>query len=196
MMRSRLSLLLVALALAAGPFRHAVSAEFRDFDAKTLARIRADSGGKPLVVAFWSIYCEPCREEMAQWGELARKHPGASFVLVATDPPDDRPKLDKLLSRYDLSGVQTWAYADDFEERVRYGVDPTWAGELPRTYLFDGDKRVDARSGVADSAWIDGWLAQRGGQPAKRRQSKRSRASRSPAARIVSSRFAKQKRMT
>jgi thiol-disulfide isomerase/thioredoxin len=151
----------VPIVLGFGAAQGARAIELRDFDAKSMATLRADHAGRPFIVAFWSIYCEPCRDEMSQWGALKRKHPDLAIVLVATDPPRDRPTLEQFLSRYDLTGVQTWAYADDFEERVRYAVDRGWAGELPRTYLFDADQRVEARSGLADAARIEAWLAAR-----------------------------------
>jgi hypothetical protein len=97
---------------------------------------------------------------MSQWGPLQRRYPDVAILLVATDAPRDRPMLEQMLARYDLAGVQKWAYADEFEERVRFGVDRAWGGELPRTYLFDAAHRAQARSGPADLGWLEPWLAQ------------------------------------
>jgi thiol-disulfide isomerase/thioredoxin len=138
----------------------ALAVEFRDFDAKTLANLRVEYAGRPFVLAFWSIHCEPCREEMGQWAPLQRRYPRVPIILVATDRTSERTALTKLLSRYDLNGVQTWTYADDFEERVRFAVDRSWRGELPRTYLFDAAHRAEARSGPAELGWIEPWLSQ------------------------------------
>jgi len=52
-----------------------------------------------------------------------------------------------------------WGFANAFEERVRYSIDRTWRGELPRTYLFDANHRPENRSGPAELAWIEPWLA-------------------------------------
>jgi thiol-disulfide isomerase/thioredoxin len=64
-----------------------------------MAALRAAQAGKPFVLAFWSVHCEPCREEMAHWGAWSRRHPGVSFVLVATDEAGDRELAASFLAR-------------------------------------------------------------------------------------------------
>jgi thiol-disulfide isomerase/thioredoxin len=159
MMRKSLRLIGLAVAWYVASTQVSFAVDFRDFDAKTLAALRAEYAGRPFVLAFWSIHCEPCREEMGQWGPLQRRYPQVPILLVATDRRSERAVLAKLLSRYDLKGVQTWAYADEFDERVRFGVDRSWRGELPRTYLFDAVHHAEARSGPANLAWIEPWLS-------------------------------------
>ena len=72
--------------------------------------------------------------------------------------------MTAFLSRYDPGPVETWMFADEFAERVRYAVDRTWRGELPRTYLFDAAHRAEARSGKLDQRWLQGWLARQPGR--------------------------------
>ncbi len=144
----------------------ASSHDLRPFTSTSLDSIREARAGKPFVLAFWSIYCEPCREEMAEWKSIKRKYPAVPILLVSTDAPADRPTVIKFLSRYDPGRVETWVFADEFAERVRYGVDRTWRGELPRTYLFDAQHRAEARSGRFDRRWIENWLARQ--KPAQR----------------------------
>ena len=136
----------------------AAHAELKPFTAKSLAAIRAQNAGRPFVLALWSLHCEPCRHEMAQWGPLAKRHPDVRIVLVSTDSTGDRPRVEKFLAQHDLSGVDAWVYADAFEERVRFSIDRGWRGELPRTYLFDARHKAQARSGPADVRWIEEWL--------------------------------------
>jgi hypothetical protein len=141
---------LAQAALAAPPLR--------DFDAKSIDAIRGANAGRPFILAFWSIHCEPCLRELSQWGPLQRRHPDIRFILVATDGAAERTKVSEVLARYDVAGVQTWAFADALEERVRFAVDRTWRGELPRTYLYDRSHRFVAHSGLLDPGWLDGWL--------------------------------------
>lgn len=148
-------LLAAALMLAAG----VSAAELRPFDAKSLDAIRAANAGKPFVLAFWSVYCEPCREEMGLWKSVRRKYPNIPVILVATDPPGEKALVAKFLARFSPGPVQNWAFADDFSERVRFAVDRTWRGELPRTYFFDASHRSLTRSGVPDRAWVEDWLS-------------------------------------
>lgn len=158
MRRAAVALLLMGLASCLA------AAEFRDFDADGMRRIRAEQAGKPFLLVFWSLYCEPCREEMPQWGELQRRHPGVSIILVATDPPQERALMGKFLARHKLGKVQSWAFADEFSERVRHSVDPRWRGELPRTYFYERDHRAEARSGKVDAAAASKWLARAQGR--------------------------------
>lgn len=139
--------------------------DVRPFNAKSLDAIRQANTGKPFVLAFWSVYCDPCREEMGQWTPLQRKYPNIPIVLVATDQPGDKAMQD-FLRRHDLRGIQLWVFDDEFTERVRFAVDRTWRGELPRTYVFDAAHRTEARSG-ANMAWIETWLARQAARTTK-----------------------------
>ena len=149
------------LADAAAPVR-----EMRPFDAGSLDSIRQLHAGRPFVLAFWSIYCEPCREEMGEWKAIRQKYPTLPIVLVSTDSPSERATVTEFLRLYDPGPVETWVFADEFAERVRYSVDRTWRGELPRTYLFDAQHRAEARSGRFDRRWIANWQSRQ--KPAQR----------------------------
>jgi hypothetical protein len=75
-----------------------------------------------------------------------------------------------MLAEFELAGVRTWAFADDFAERIRYAIDPRWRGELPRLYLFDADHQPTAISGRVDpdtlTEWRRGLLRPRTSAPA------------------------------
>jgi thiol-disulfide isomerase/thioredoxin len=131
----------------------------KPFDAKSPALIDQAHAGRPYVLVLWSIYCEPCRDEMKQWGALQRKHPEVGFVLVSTDLAPDRAAVEKFLAQHELRRVESWIFADEFAERVRYAIDPSWRGELPRTYLFDAQHRRETHSGTLAPKALDIWLA-------------------------------------
>ncbi|HTD90627.1 MAG TPA: TlpA disulfide reductase family protein [Burkholderiales bacterium] len=129
------------------------------FDAGSLATLRKSHAGRPFVLAFWSVYCEPCRDEMAEWDAVKRKHPSLAIELVSTDAPADRAQIDAFFAKYPPGPVQKWIFSDAFAERVRYSVDKSWRGELPKSYFFDAAHRVEVKSGRIDRAWIESWLA-------------------------------------
>ena len=146
------------------PALHAMAAATRadallPFDANSLAILRKTHAGKPFVLAFWSVYCEPCRDEMAAWNAVKQKHPALSIVLVSTDAPADRALIDFFFAKYPPGPVQKWLFADAFTERVRYSVDKSWRGELPKSYYFDAAHRVEIKSGKVDRVWIETWMA-------------------------------------
>jgi hypothetical protein len=123
----------------------AVTGELLPFDANSLAALRKSHAGKPFVLAFWSVYCE-------------RKHPALALELISTDAPADRALIDAFLKKYPPGPVRQWVFADAVSERVRYAVDKSWRGELPKSYFFDAAHRVEVKSGKVDRAWVDGWL--------------------------------------
>jgi thiol-disulfide isomerase/thioredoxin len=134
-------------------------AELRPFDAASVAAIRATHAGRPYVLAFWSIHCAPCLEDMGAWRALMTKHPQVPIILVTTDPQSDRRRVAQVLAEYKLEHVENWAFADEFEERVRFAVDRTWRGELPRTYFHDAAHRSEVKSGRVDVRWADDWFS-------------------------------------
>lgn len=135
--------------------------ELLPFDAESMARIRQEMAGQPFLLAFWSVHCEPCRDEMPQWRVLRQRFPGVHVLLVAADEPGEHGRVLDFLAAHDLTGVRTYAYDDAFAERIRHSVDPRWRGELPRAYFFDAAHRVSARSGRLGPAQLEKWMGGR-----------------------------------
>ncbi len=143
-------------ALAALPAKAAPG--LRDFSVSTVKELRQRLSGRPFVLAFWSVHCEPCMREMALWKRMRARFPRVEIVLVATDPPSERERILRFLDRYDPGPVQRWAFSDEPEERIRYAVDPGWRGELPRTYFFDAGHAAEAMTGALDEGWASRWF--------------------------------------
>ena len=85
---------------------------------------------------------------------------GTAVVLVAADGPELRPKVERFLERYALDSLETWQFGDDAEERLRYAVDHTWRGELPRAYFFSATGETSVKSGVPEESWLTDWFKQ------------------------------------
>ena len=77
----------------------------------------------------------------------------------SADPlPQDRERVSETLKSAGLDRSESWSFADRFHERLRYEIDPAWAGELPRTVLIDADGKTTVLPGVADLAQVKAWL--------------------------------------
>lgn len=133
--------------------------ELRTFNAGSLAAIKQAHAGQPFMVAFWSVSCEPCREEMMIVADLHRRFPQVPIVLVAADAPAHREAVGRFLTGYKLGRIETWQFGEESMERLRYSVDKSWAGELPRSYFFNAAHEATAHSGVVDAKWLGDWLA-------------------------------------
>ena len=153
-------LILLALALLLGlAASGAVRAETLSFERGSWEKLRARHAGQPTVIHFWGLTCAPCLVELPAWGRLRAERPDLRLVLLAADPlPQDPQRLDATLARAGLADSESWGFTDRFYERLRYEIDPAWAGELPRTVMIDRDGKATILPGVADLAQVRAWL--------------------------------------
>ena len=128
----------------------------------SFAEIVAANVDKPFIVSMWSIDCPPCIRELKLWSELHTKHPKMALVLISTDGMDASPTINALLKQtLSASAAQklaSWVFADEFEERLRFEIDPQWHGELPRTLFFDRNHDRHSVSGLLKREQIEQWL--------------------------------------
>ncbi len=129
------------------------------FTADSMKEIYARRGPAPFVLAFWSLSCAYCPEELAMLGTLVRRHESSALVLVSTDTPDDETAILATLQRHALTSAEAWVFADPFVERLRHAIDPRWRGELPRTYFIRDGHIARAVSGQVKRSEIEAWIA-------------------------------------
>lgn len=155
-MRMRTALAALALSLSiAGAL---AAAEMRPFVSGSWKQLTGAYEGKPVVVHFWGLTCSICVAEMPDWGRLAAAHPEMQIVLVNWDRRPDKPsRLQAVLDKAGVGRLERWVFAETFEDRLRFEVDPEWMGELPRTYMISRDGSVSAASGALDRAEILTW---------------------------------------
>ncbi len=154
---------LLALLLCLSVAGVSAEQETRPFVRGSYERIVASHTGKPFVVSFWSLSCTNCREDLTMFGKLARKYPGFKLVLIATDSPDQNKEIEQTLQRYRLERAESWVFAESYAERLRYEVDKEWYGELPRTYFFNAQGKVESSlSGVLDHMQTERWIRESG----------------------------------
>jgi hypothetical protein len=149
-------LLLLALLLGAS---NAHAAEPLSFERGSWAKLRASHAGQPIVVHLWGLTCAPCLVELPEWGKLQAARPDLKLVLVAADPvPQDSGRVSATLARAGLTNSESWTFTDRFYERLRFEIDPAWAGELPRTLMIDRDGKIQVLAGIANLSTVRAWL--------------------------------------
>lgn len=154
----RLALLLVAL-LGVASFSPAQAADPQSFERGTWAKLREAHAGQPTVIHFWGLTCAPCLVELPHWAALQAKRPDLRLVLIAADPvPQDPERVAATLAKAGLNKTENWSFTDRFYERLRYEIDPAWAGELPRTVMIDREGKATVLAGVADLGQVRQWL--------------------------------------
>jgi thiol-disulfide isomerase/thioredoxin len=123
-----------------------------------MGEIVAAHSERPFILAFWSLTCTHCRDELTLFGNLQRQYPGIDIVLVSTDTPEESAAIQATLSEFKLAQAEAWVFADSFADRLRFEVDKKWHGELPRTYFFAPGEQRKAYSGKLRSRDVVQWV--------------------------------------
>lgn len=148
-------LALLGLLLLALP---AYTGELRPFVGDSRAAIERAHAGQPFVLAFWSLECIYCPEEIRHLSALVRERPDIKLVLVSVDGTERQAQAAAKLSEWlPAAQAERWIFAGADAERLVFAVDRKWHGELPRTYFYDGAGNVLARSGKVDPSWLADW---------------------------------------
>lgn len=131
------------------------------FTADSLATIKAQHAGRPFILSVWSVNeCGYCITELTLLGRFAKTQKRLPLVLVATDSPEFSPAIQKTLGQLGLGRAESWVFDDPIPERLRHAIDPSWYGELPRTYLYDAQHRRETVVGVLGEKRLQAWLRQ------------------------------------
>lgn len=139
-----------------------VGAETKSFVNGSLQQIVSAHSGKPFILSLWSRSCSHCREELTMLGHLMAEHPRTPIVLLSTDTIDEAADITKTLEGYGLGTVESWVFADSYIERLQYEIDNRWHGELPRTYLYEGNGMRKGYSGQLELSFLRTWLNKQG----------------------------------
>lgn len=110
------------------------------------------------IMILWSLDCPPCIEEMPVISSFHKKNPGVEIILVSTDEVSRVNEITDLLFEAELQGLQQWVFQNENYHRIRYSIDPTWYGELPRSYFYRAGKLNKKRSGRLTMNDLEQWL--------------------------------------
>jgi thiol-disulfide isomerase/thioredoxin len=116
----------------------------------------AQHEAKPLVVVFWSISCASCLKEMATIKEIHQEQPSLPIVMVSIDDSTEASAVLATLQDKGLSDLESWVFTESNPQRLRYEIDSTWYGEIPRLYFFDADHNRRGISGkISKADWLE-----------------------------------------
>lgn len=132
--------------------------ELKAFTKPSLEQIIQQHQGKPFVLAFWSLDCRYCNEEFALLKQALHEHQQLALELVTTDPIEDSAAILARLEAAGLADNPGWAFAEN-ANKLRFHIDKSWYGELPRTYFFHKDGTLSAHSGMLDEQEFKRWIA-------------------------------------
>jgi len=116
--------------------------DLRPFVSGSYQQIQKKHQNSEFLVVLWSLDCPPCMTELKHLGELHQQYPEFKLVLIATDNRDRNDELQRALTLYGLASVESWGFADNYIEKLRFEIDNSWYGDLPRSYFFAPQQRV------------------------------------------------------
>ncbi|MBV9457944.1 MAG: TlpA family protein disulfide reductase [Bradyrhizobium sp.] len=132
----------------------------RPFERGSWKELLHSHAGHPTLVHFWGVTCGPCKVELPELGEFMKHHPAIDVVTISADlVPNLGPATRSMLQNAGLSGAENWIFSDGFAERLRFEIDPTWQGDIPRTMLISRDGEITAIEGSAEVADLEKWSA-------------------------------------
>ncbi len=135
-----------------------VMADSLPFTSDSLKQIEEKYTGNHFLLVLWEVSCLPCHEEMELLGNMLESYPELNVVMVGTDHIDNDEELSKLLAKHKLAGIDSWLFAENNIEKLRYSIDPEWYGELPRNYFYDVDSSRLGHSGKLTEEILLEWL--------------------------------------
>lgn len=130
----------------------------RPFVPGSFSRILEQRQQKPFVLVLWSLDCPSCYKELEMLGEFSRQYTDLDIVLVSTDITATQDELQTILTRYKLDNVESWVFSGDSDERLRYEIDRSWYGELPRSYFFKTVEKKQVVSGILSEEKLMLWM--------------------------------------
>ena len=97
---------------------------------------------------FWSVDCPSCYKELEMLSKLGEENLNANIVLVSTDITATNDELKSILVKYKLDKIELWQFSGDSDEQLRFEIDRSWYGELPRSYIYKESEKLYVESGV------------------------------------------------
>lgn len=133
------------------------ASEINSFDVGSYKQVLQQYKGRPFVLVLWSLDCAPCRKELVMLGKVKKSMPEIPLLLVVTDGADNKQAVEKILSTSLLHDADNRVIDLGHDAQIRFEIDPTWYGEVPRSYLFNRKHQRQTIQGVLEHGRLTTW---------------------------------------
>jgi len=137
-----------------------VKAEHQPFQYDSLTEIESNHKNQPFLLIVWSLECPPCRGELELVSQIKKQYPKLNLAFISTDNINQASELNELFSSLNLPMNELWAFNQSSPQRLRYGIDKNWYGEMPRSYFYNSNHERVAVSGKLSKALIIKWIGE------------------------------------
>lgn len=101
-----------------------------------------EKGKKPVLLVFWSIFCEPCRFELPIIQKVHDKYKDAGLDVVAV-ALDGEPLKNSIVGFVKQEGYSFRVLIDELDAKEMFKVaDPYGVGGTPTLYLVDRTGKI------------------------------------------------------
>lgn len=95
----------------------------------------SDCYGKPIVLNFWSTWCNHCKIELPLFEKAYKENPDITFIMINITAADDVKLVNDLLEKNGYT-FTVWLDADA-DATAKYGV-----SSIPATYFIDKNGNI------------------------------------------------------
>jgi len=122
-------------------------------------QIKQQYMGKQWLMLLWSLDCPPCFKELALVEKIRLTDPNIAVVLINVDDNDDViQEREETLNSLGLNTLEKFYFSDGSGDISSYMIDPSWFGELPRSYFVDANGKFHGKSGLVSELLLTTWL--------------------------------------
>lgn len=134
-------------------------AESIAFNKEQLTTLKKQNMGKQWLMLLWSVDCPPCFKELAVIQKLQVQHDDLAVVIINTDASDEitAERID-IIEKFELDNLANFHFVDGKGDQSRFYIDPSWHGELPRSYFVEPDGKFHGKSGLVNQSLLTKWL--------------------------------------
>ncbi len=133
----------------------------RPFSNDAFTVLKKQKLGKRWLMVLWSLDCPACFKELTLIQSIQKSAPNKPLNVVyinADDSDEVAFERKQVLADYEMSLFENFYFSDGQGDKSRYHIDPSWYGELPRSYFVDEAGKFHGKSGLLDEALIIQWL--------------------------------------
>ncbi len=140
-------------------FASNINANSIEFSKEQWVKVKKQNMGKQWLILLWSIDCPACFKELAIIQTLQKQHNDLAVVIINTDANDEiNEERIEIIEKFELGHFNNFHFADGKGDQSRFFIDPTWYGELPRSYFIESNGKFHGKSGLVKESLLTQWL--------------------------------------
>ena len=114
------------------------SVNVKTLDGKTFNTSEISNDGKPILIAFWALWCKPCKKELDAYNELYEDWQDETSVKIIAVSIDDARSTAKVKPFVMGKDWQFDVFLDPNQEFKR----AMSVNMVPHTFLLDGNGKI------------------------------------------------------